>query len=199
MNPQTDWPTLDEERDFLTRLNTNIRTAQEEIAVRYHPLLLNFLMRTFPRAGEDLRGEAADRALIDFLDSPDHFDPARGGLGAYLRMSARRDLMNLLKSEARARRGIPLDSVAEPVDCRNQMRDGGELTWEHPRLVAECSALDPNERAAFDLMREGVRDTATFARRLGLAHLSAGEQARAVKRAKDRLMKRFSRAVEDLR
>ena len=198
MNPQTGWPTPGEEQQLLTHLNTGTPTAHEEVAARFLPLLMRFLLFACPRATPDLRDEAADRALLDFLDAPHRFDPARATLGAYLRMAARHDLLNLLEAERRARRGIALDSIAEPADYRNMMRDE-EITWEHPRLAAELGALDADERAAFELMRDGVRETAAFVSGLGLGHLSAAEQTVAVKRVKDRVKKRLARAVEDLR
>lgn len=199
MNPQTDWPGHEEEHQFLSQLNTgDDRTTHQEVANRYLPLLMRFLATAFPRAHSDLRDEAADRALIDFLGAPHRFDPARSSLGEYLQMAARGDLLNLLERERRARRGIPLDSVAEPDDHRNSTSDEDEmLTFDHPQLVAEVAAFDAHERTAFELLREGVRDTRTCAARLNLTHLPDAEQVRAVKRLKDRVLKRLVRSVED--
>ncbi|MBN9121014.1 MAG: hypothetical protein J0I06_17995 [Planctomycetes bacterium] len=198
MNPQTDWPAPDEERQLLTELGTGIPTARQAIAARFHTLLTQFLERAVPRAAPELIGDAVDRALVDFLCSPQRFDPTRGDLGRYLRVAARRDLLNLLDGERRARRGIALDSVAEPADHRNWIRDE-ELTWDDPRLTAELAAFDTTERTAFELMRGGVRKMAVFVARLGLTHLAADEQAVAVKRIKGRVWARLVRAVEDSR
>lgn len=198
VTPLTDWPAPDEEHRLLGQLDTGDPTARQELAVRYHRLLLQYLACAFPRVAPDLRDDATDRALIDFLCSRHRFDPAQAGLGPYLRMAARNDLLNLLDQERRARRGIPLDSVAEPADRRNSSR-GDEPVWDDPRLAVELAAFDADERAAFELLLEGTRDTATFARRLNLGHLPAAEQATAVKRVKDRVKTRLARAVEDSR
>lgn len=198
MKPSCEWPDGDEEQQLLTRLTTGIPTAREEIAVRYLPLLMQFLASTFPRDAADLCDDAADRALIDFLSAPARFDPTRGGLGAYLRMAARGDLANLREQERRARRGIALNSVAEPADHRNQICED-ELTLNHPRLVAERAAFNAEEQTAYELLTEDVSDTATFAQRLNFDHLPWEEQVVAVKRVKDRVKKRLVRAVEDLR
>jgi RNA polymerase sigma factor (sigma-70 family) len=195
---QTCWPTSDEEHQLLTNLNTDTPTAREEIAVRFLPLLIRFLERAFPRAAPEHHHDAAEQALLDFLRSPHRFDPARSGLGSYLRMAARRDLWNLLEAERRARRGISLDSVAEPADHRNRVRDE-ELTWDDPRLAAARAGFDADERATLELLLRGVRKTSAFVNRLGLTHLTADEQVVAVKRAKDRVKKRLVRATEDLR
>jgi RNA polymerase sigma factor (sigma-70 family) len=196
VNPLTQWPIPDEEHQLLTQLDAGTPTAREELAVRYLPLLMHFLARAFPRVAADLRDDAADRALIDFLCSRHRFDPTRATLGTYLRVAARRDLLNLLDRERRVRRGIPLDSGAEPADHRNNTRDD-ELAWDHPRLAAELAAFDTQERVAYELILGGVRDTATFARRLNLEHLPAAERVNAVKRVKDRVKRRLVRAVED--
>ncbi len=196
MNPDTHRPATEEEVQLLRHLAAGLPTAREEFAVRYLPLLMEYLAASFPRVDADLRHDAAGQALLDFLRRPDRFDHGRGGLGAFLRLAARGDLLNLLDRERRTRRGIPLDSVAEPADRRNSIRD--DLAWDNPRLAAAVSALDPAERTALELLRDGVRDTAAFAARLGWVHLSRAEQADAVKRLKDRVKRRLVRAVEDL-
>ncbi len=149
-----------------------------------------------PAHTPDACNTAAEDAVFGFLLHPGAFDAHRAGLGAYLRMAARRDLLNVLAKERRVRRGIPLDSVAEPADPRNRTPDG-ELTWDDPRLVAERATFDATESAVLELMRNGTRDTATFARPLGVEHLPAKEQAVEVKRVKDRVKKRLARALED--
>lgn len=196
MTPPTDWPTPEEETHLLIELLSGSPTAREELAVRFQPLLMRHLACAFPRVAADARDTAADDALLSFLAAPARYDPARGRLGAYLRMSARGDLRNLLARNRRA--DLPLDSVAEPVAPRNLSR-GDEPTWDHPPLKAELAALDPLERVALELMQRGTRDTATFAGRLGFEHLPRAEQAAAVKRIKDRVMKRLTRAVGDSR
>lgn len=198
MNLPLDWPTLNEEHQLLTQFTTNTPTAREAIAARFLPLLMRFLEHAFPRVAAEHRDDAADRALLSFLCSPSRYEPTLGRLGAYLRMAARRDLANLLERERRARRGIPLDSVAEPADQRNMKRDE-EPTWDDPRLAAERAAFDPDERIAFELMLGGTRDTSAFVNSLGLAHLATDKQVVAVKRVKNRVKKRLARAVEDLR
>lgn len=198
MYPLPDWPAEAEEKRLLTALHSGTPTAKEDLAARYHPLLIAHLVQSCRWAAEELCNDAADRALLGFLRAPQRYDPGRLPLGAYLRMAAKRDLLNLLERERRATRGIPLDSVAELEDRRNNLRDE-ELTFDHPRLAAERAAFDADEEVTFELMRLGTRDTATFARGLNLGHLPEAEQAIRVKRVKDRVKKRLARALEDLR
>ena len=158
---------------------------------------MRFLAAAFAQVAPELRDTAADKALISFLCHRDRFDPERATLGAYLRMAARCDLRNLLEQENRVRREIPLDSVAEPADHRNKTRDE-ELSRDHPRLAAEVAALNAQEQIALELMRSGIRDTASFVNALGWNNLGKHEQPSAVNRLKDRVKRRLVRAVEGL-
>jgi hypothetical protein len=154
------------------------------------------LRTRFPYADPDHCNEAAETAILATVRGENHYDSMRLKLDVFLRMVATRDLQNLLHREARYKRLlIPLESVAEQPNRRNTTQRGDEPTWEDPRLVAEMVAFDPPEQLAIELMRSGVRDTADFAEPLGLSHLPPLEQAAAVKRLKDRVKKRLSRAV----
>lgn len=193
MTNDTEWPDRDEEVRLLERLRTGDRTAHEEIAVCYLHRLCRFLAGVYPKVREDLCNQAADEALLNFLAEPSSYDATKKGLSAYLRMSAECDLLNLLKCEAR-QRPVSLDSVAEPVDRRNRTR-GCESPFDDPRVAAEYAALAPNERGVLELMCEGVRATDEYAEVLGLLHLSSESRRAEVKRTKDRIQKRFARAL----
>jgi hypothetical protein len=197
VNPLSEWPDNSEEHQLLTQLHSNTPPAREAVTVRFLPLMMCALARMFPHIEPELRDTAAADAVFDFVRRPNCYDVNRGSLGTYLRMAARRDLLNLLEQERRTRRGISLGSVEEPPDHRNQTRDD-ELTWNHPILVAELAALDADEQVALELMRDGVRKTTVFVNSLGLAHLSRQEQVTAVTRLKDRVKRRLTRALEEL-
>ncbi len=197
MNPPTGWPDETEEEQLVTQLRSHDPTAREALAVRFLPLLIQFLARTLSDIEPELRDTAAEDAILAFVQHPDGFDATRARLGAYLRMAARRDLLNALERERRARRGIPLGSVEEPTDHRNETC-ADEFAWNHPVLAAEVAALNADEKVTLDLMRSGVRRTDTFVARLGLGHLSVQEQVLAIKRLKDRVKRRLTRALGGL-
>jgi hypothetical protein len=198
VNTLNEWPDESEERQLLSELRAGIPTAKETVTVRFLPLLAHFLRGVHRHVDTELCDTAAADAVFDFVRAPERYDCEHLCLGAYLKMAAKRDLLNLLDKEGRARRGISLDSVAEPADRRNDSRND-DLTWDHPRLAAERAAFDRDEEVTFVLMLEGVRDTAAFAQGLRIEHLPAPEQVAQVKRMKDRVKKRLARAVEDLR
>jgi hypothetical protein len=109
------------------RLIDGHTAAPSELAKAYWQPLLEYLGRTYPRAPEECRAEAAGDALISFIKRPTAYDPARMDLFPYLRMSASRDLLNRMKREARYhKRRVGLNRVEhlpEPGSIR-----GGRLT-----------------------------------------------------------------------
>jgi DNA-directed RNA polymerase specialized sigma24 family protein len=195
MSPHADWPDDEEEAQLLAALHTGGPTAPNALAKRYLPLLVAFLRGRYPHASDDHLNGAADEALMSFLVQPARYDPARGPLSTYLRLSALGDLKNAFARDAK-HRAVSLDSVADVPNPRNQI-DATESPLADPRITAEVAALAPEERAVLELMCEGVRDTDEYAEELGLLHLSIEERRAEVKRTKDKLQKRLSRALGD--
>lgn len=194
-------------RALHARLVAGDRTASAELAVRYLDELVAWLRRTNPRADPDDCVTAAGEALLDLICRPRSYDPARQTLAVYLRVSARGDLRNLQRAERKhASRRAPLEVVelpgaagkypvglsedpADVVERREQIK--AHLS---PVPAAVADGLTPQEARVLELMRAGERKTALFAVALGITGLPVAEQRRAVKRAKDRLVKRLERA-----
>ncbi len=191
-----DWPTEDESRGLADLLRGGDATAPRELVAAFLEPLTTFLHRKFPAADTHLCLTAAEDAVMKVAAGTDRYDPARGELGAFLRLVAAGDLRNLVAGERRRSRGIPLESVAEPAAAGNNVTDDSSSTsWDDPRLAAEIAAFDPGEKLTLDLMRRGVRGTAAFAQAVGLTAATPDALAAAVKRIKDRLKKRLARAV----
>jgi hypothetical protein len=196
MQPTHSWPTEEEVLHLTAALLSKQATAPGVIAAALLSPLAAYLGGRFQYADPDLCYEAAGTAILATVRGESHYDPTQLALDAFLRMAATRDLQNLLEKETRRKRFlIPLESVEEQPDRGNPIQRTDEPTWDDPRLVAELAAFGPPEQLALDLMRGGVRDTADFAGPLGLSHLSEEEQAAEVKRLKDKVKKRLSRAV----
>src|SRR5262249_45114869 len=121
----------------------------------------------------------------------------------YLRMAARGDVLNALqKVRRRANRQTSLDAVELHGVARNVTTEGTHDPADivtrgseaPPGLLAAAdAAFSPRERAVVELMLDGERRTPVYARLLELEHLSIADQAREVKRVKDRLDKRLRR------
>jgi RNA polymerase sigma-70 factor (ECF subfamily) len=187
------------------RLCEGIATAPAELARVFLPFLLVHLRRVNPAVHDHLCQSAAHDALVSLIKHPASFDPARGDLAAYLRMSAQGDLINLLKKEGRHHQGRhPWHLVEHAAENRNDLgRDDDPslpLRIAEEQELADLNAPDlegpewtDEERRVIALMRRGERSTAVFAAALGLSSLPSEEQKREVKKVKDRIKKRQQR------
>ncbi len=177
--------------------------APSVFCAAFLPPLLACLQRRCP--DDHLCLEAAERAVLDYLEAPQRFRPEKSDLGCYLRLAARRDLSNLLRRERRHQNNhVSLFSVEfggnggnlpgrekEPCDllCRDEEAAISEELFQ--AVAAECR--DERERRILVLLREGRADTAACAAVLGIADWPPDEQERQSKRVKDRLKKRLQR------
>src|SRR5262245_49796114 len=206
MNPNTSpSPPSDEEGQRLYRaLLRPTATATWDFANAYLSHLTAWLQARNPRASSDLCDAAVVETVYGFLKTPEHFEPGRGTpLLTFLRLSAQRDLLNLLKREER--------HAHQPLDERvvELHSAGGKHQGERGPLSTLCDWEDEQERRAFlqevrailtgpeqqvfELMLSGERDTPVFVAALGLTHLAPEEQEAEVKRVKDRIKVRIKR------
>jgi len=120
-------------------------------------------------------------------------------------MCARGDLKNVLAREKRQLKGqIPLEFVEQsPGGGKHlEMHDdpslavqyAEELTRGDKTIVTPAQdGLSDGEKQAMDLMLQGERKTAAFAKVLQVEHLPDEEQRRVVYRTKNKLKKRIER------
>ena len=148
-----------------------------------------------PGTDPDIYLSAVFDALTDYFKNPEKYDPAKSGLMTYLRLACRGDMQNLLKKESRHASGrTSLESVEFSLSDGNDVSKMVANTLDEQRLVADLTrGMTAEERAVFALMTEGERSTQVAAEAMNIGHLSPGEQAKQVKRVKDRLKKRIRR------
>ncbi len=104
------------------RLLSGDVVAPTELAERIVPLLRRRLERLERSAGDPhLVPSVIGLVVAKYLREPERFNPARGGLVAYLSMEARSDVLNEL--EARRRRRARELPVADPVELASSSRD----------------------------------------------------------------------------
>lgn len=196
-----------EEYSFHERVLAGDPVAFSQLAERlYSELVRQTGMRARAhsggRADMDLVEESVGQALLEYNDHPQRYDPEQASMQTYLVMAAYRDYLNAVSKEERhAQRRASLtgeDNVdLEIPDGRQELealltRISAEEWWAR----VEESISDPVERQVVVLVMNGVRATDPYARLLGLSTLPIGEQAREVKRAKDRIAKRLRRLGE---
>jgi len=192
-----------DERALHQRLAAGDPVASAELAETYLPALMTWLEQHNRQVDPALCGDAADRALLSLIDRPGAYDPQRQSLEVYLRMSAQGDLMNLLRRQwTRTQHEVPWSAVelspqrgkylrrdddpAQPLEIRELM--------ERAVPAAVREGLTEVETRVLELLLQKERRTAEYARVCGLDHLPAEEQAREVKRLKDRLKQRLKRS-----
>ncbi len=146
--------------------------------------------------------ESVGEALLDYNDAPERYDPEQAALHVYLVMAAYRDFQNALSKEYRhAQHQTALGGDAhvemDVPDGRSEL-DGllNRISAEEWWSLVEGTFSDPADRQLVIMLANGVRSTESYARVLGITELSAGEQAREVKKAKDRVLKRLKRLGE---
>jgi RNA polymerase sigma factor (sigma-70 family) len=182
--------------------------ASAEVCRAYVVPLCAWLGRFFPATDPHLIQDAVHHAVVRYIQQPTAYDPARADLGAYLRMAARRDLFNLFRREKRHRhQRLPESDVELGEESGNILGRDEEPSFllereeetarQEALLKSVRESLTPAEGRVLDLLLAGERDTRVFAEALGVDGLPAEEQAREVKRAKDRLKKRLERGGRD--
>jgi RNA polymerase sigma-70 factor (ECF subfamily) len=179
-------------------------TAPADVCGAYLGPVLAWLEGRSRHPDPHLLQTAAEDALLAYVQRPQAFDPARLGLGAYLRMAAHRDLLNLLAKERRRQRRIaPWNVVEEDEEGGNLIGreeeplaglERAEEAEEWRRfLVQVAKRLTEVEQQVLGLLLAGERRTAAYAAVIGCGDLPGDEQEREVKRYKDRVRKCLER------
>lgn len=197
------------ERDLHRRLLATDPVAPSELAEGYLEPLIERLGRRFPWLDPHQVASAAADSIMSLAQWPGRYDPDRGGLLTYLSVDAAGDLRNASAAARRAAgREVPIEDVEhlDGVELRPPARNLSREEREDPLMQvmlaeeadpvwfrAAYAELDRRERGVVDLMIDGERRTAVYAATLGVEHLPRAEQERAVKRYKDRLVKRLRR------
>lgn len=184
-------------------------TATARIAEEFWDYVEKRLTRRYsPLSDPHLIPMAITDALMNYFQRPTQFDPDKSSLPAYLYMSARGDLLNALE---RGRAEPKQVSIVESVEVEE---DESEEEVEVPaqynleaEVLARLSSVpgrldevfpDAVDRALVELILESVRDTREFAAVLHIQGLPTEEQAKTVKRHKDRLKKMLQRHQTEL-
>ena len=169
--------------------------------------LVNRLRGRWPaHAYFDACRDAATEVLATFLQAPDRYDPKLSALLTWLAMQANGDLINDYKSQQKTFERSWIVESALPPDGRESdppVRLGDRTPWVDAVPSLDTSAVlaavanafpDGRDRELIWLMCvEGERSTDDAAAVLGLMELPTRERAAAVKREKDRVMRRLRR------
>jgi hypothetical protein len=181
------------------------RTASALLAELLVPALLSRFANATERAADPQMIPAAiDGVVFDYLRDPTLYQPARGlDLIGYLAMAVRGDLANALAANARRHAREQAPDIEVDVEGGNTEEEALERLDPFDRAPHEVAsaraalaALGDRDRHLLELIADGVRATAPYAEALSIGHLPAEDQAREVKRHKDRLKKQLERMRE---
>jgi hypothetical protein len=179
------------------RLISGNLTAPAEIAETYLPFVLIRLTNRFPSLPDPQWVEmAVDDALLAYLRQPTNYDPTRLSLGRYLLMTARGDLLNLIRKEQKSGLAGKFQFVELDDPAREyEVEEDGVLSVEEqvaiitsPVWTRLASLLtEPIDQEIAILMLEGIRETGEYAAVLKVSDLPEEQQRAEVKRNKDRI------------
>jgi DNA-directed RNA polymerase specialized sigma24 family protein len=167
--------------------------------------LVDYLQKGFPTYDSYLHETVAIDCLLSYQAKAAQYDLERISLYAYLRMAARRDMLNAIEKASRMESrlaDIDHPSVQGLIPKQAPPAEQTEIDeWllEHTDLSlseiirALDAELDEYEKSVLMLMLEGVRDTDRYISVLGVGQLDKPTQQKAVKLAKDRLAKKLRR------
>ena len=184
-------------------------TAFAEIAEFALPILTERLMRRFPNlADPHLVDTAVIDALFKYQEKPTKYDPSKMRLDQYFYMSARGDLLNLLKTLKKDQVLVSLAEIVEldeenseiKVELPSDIDVEGEVFMNlNPTWQTLCQLL-PNstDQEVLLLMIDGIRETSVYSEVLKITDLSAEKQFSIVKRNKDRIKKTLLRHKDSL-
>jgi hypothetical protein len=205
MSPSlSSFPSHEEALSLHLRLQEQDPTASADVCKAFLTPLLHWLAGKYPHVDPHLRQSAVHEALVNYVQRPDAFQPGRLDLAAYLRMAASADCRNALRQEMRhSRQRIPWDLVELDPECGNLsgrepepvvlVRQQEEKFARERFLDTVKASMSAAEQGVLELILEGERKTAAFARVLGLENRPVKEQEQEVKRVKDRIKKRLER------
>lgn len=154
-----------------------------------------------------LVADASVDAVMDFVKSPEKYEPNGMNVLSFLEMAARRNLANSLVSLRRQKeRILRVGAVALQESARNEKerRPLAELS-EREQVKMKLDAVDAElsksfsneELAVLRLIADGVRSTGRYAAVLGCDGEPVADQRRLVKQVKDRLFKRLKRSLPE--
>ena len=196
----------DKQKELHNRLIFGDPTAGPEIFQRLLEPLTEQLKQKYRGTSPETVEDCAMDAFWDYYQQPERYDPSRGSLCSYLRMSVEGDIKNTLESAA-SRHEVGLideDVEAEPT-ARNTSMDHmetGLIDSETHRRLMELS-LDAfpceKDRVIFSLILEGESDSDKYAKVLEIENLPPKEKRAQVKRTQDRIKKVLRRLAPGAR
>jgi DNA-directed RNA polymerase specialized sigma24 family protein len=156
---------------------------------------------------EALRDIAVD-ALMSYVLSPEKFDPSKAGLYRYLTLIADGDVRDAIRSRSRQPRKLeplvedhrpPANSLAESeerlIPLNMEMRTDAMAVLKR---YQHDICTDPGDADVLALILKDEKESAAFARALGLDDPEDAEARKTVLQVKDKITRRLRRLKDKL-
>ncbi|NNB99628.1 sigma-70 family RNA polymerase sigma factor [Corallococcus exiguus] len=169
------------------------------VFAKYMGPLVRKLCRRLGCTDEDAT-DAALEAIFSYLRAPERHDPAKVGLDTYLLKTATIFVRNRMRSESvRSRREQQYGDIAAlgTTSREEEMKVSVEAGSALNRLVSQGALSDEKDIATLRLLLQGENSIEELAKAMGLHELPVEDKRRAVKRYRDRLMRRLARVGKE--
>jgi RNA polymerase sigma-70 factor, ECF subfamily len=184
------------------RLLAEEPTAPQELVNTCVARLYAILKRHFAFVPREEVQDAVHDALLALIVRPELYEPARGSLVNI----GRNKLVDQVRKFKRRGAEIAMDGTVELAELEAKyLHEHGYAGIEPEPMPAEVEALlseilpESRDRQVWDLVCEGRTPVEAFAAVLGLGHLPPEEMKTAVKRHRDRVIKKVQRRREEFR
>ena len=169
------------------------------IATLYDDVVRGVQRRARDDCDPAIAEEQAGEALLQYAEDPSRYDPDRGSLHDYLVMIGHSRYRDARRYDRR--HGAELPSLSDPRIAAVADRADESVMDE---LIADLDAAqlkgdliahfdNPHDRAAAEMMLDGVPGWEPYVEALGLGSLSQEQQRTEVYRVKSRVKKRLQR------
>lgn len=169
--------------------------------------LFGIIRHRFPVLPAEAQQDAVHDALLALIADPTRYRPEKGSVLNYLAQVAAHKALDQLRA---LRRRQPESAVGGAVEldrasANNPSRTDVEFEVQSRMVDAEVEALvreilpDDRDRRVWEMGLDGRTPTQEYAAALDLVHLPPEEQAREVKRHRDRIWKRIQRRRDEFR
>lgn len=174
--------------------------AFSELYIAYGPKMFKILAADFPlisRKDKDIINSAINDVFIGYHLKPESYNPELSTLFNFLKIAAKRDLLNEVQKENKRK---PIRNSLEDVELSKQLRnrliqwssstDATIITKETMTAVQNIlESFFPNERDVIltRMVLADVRKAEQFSEVLGIEDLTILEQRIEVKKHKDRI------------
>jgi RNA polymerase sigma factor (sigma-70 family) len=183
-----------EELEFHQRLLArNDPLIWDQHATWLYTILVQDLRRRVHQGTDPALVETAvGEAFLNYCAKPERYNPQLISLRSFLLMEAEHDLRNALARERRRKQyQVSLASLYETdeeKDIIDESQDlDAQIQSEELREYILSAFADPVDRSIVELILDRVRSLEPYVNLLGLDGLPRSEQAKQVKRRKDRI------------